>query len=67
MSPMLITEMPRVSPTCTRSPPPSPLVICTLPPQVPCVISLSPCSLASAVRHHQQVFLRQHPGRSLYP
>lgn len=42
MSPMLTTEMPRVSPACARSPPRSPLVIPTLPAQAPCVISLSP-------------------------
>lgn len=42
MSPTLITEMPRVSPSCTPAPPCSPLVTFSLLPQVPCVISLSP-------------------------
>lgn len=45
VSPTLITEMPRVSPSCPPAPSPSPLVTPILLPQVPCVISLSPVAL----------------------
>ncbi|XP_029784809.1 ras-related protein Rab-37 isoform X5 [Suricata suricatta] len=44
---------------------PSPLGLPSLLSHIPCVISLSPCSLASALRHHQQVFIRQHPERGV--
>lgn len=68
MSRMLTTETPRVRASGT-APLPSPPVTVTLLPQVPPsrMTSLSPSSLAPAVRHHQQIFLRQYPGRFSLP